>query len=80
MKPFLGQIVLFPYNFAPRGWSFCEGQVLQISYNVALCSLLGTTFGGDGMQTFALPDLRGKEPESGLRYCIAMQGEFPSRE
>jgi microcystin-dependent protein len=59
-EPFLGQILLVPYNFAPRGWAFCQGQLLSISQNTALFSLLGTTYGGNGQTTFALPDLRGR--------------------
>ena len=62
MQPFLGQITLFPYNFAPVGWAFCQGQLLPISQNTALFSLLGTQFGGNGVSTFALPDLRGRVP------------------
>ncbi|MDQ6726377.1 MAG: tail fiber protein [Actinomycetota bacterium] len=58
--PFLGEIRLVPYNFAPRGWAFCQGQILAISQNTALFSLLGTTYGGNGQTTFALPDLRGR--------------------
>lgn len=60
MDPFLAQIVMFGGNFAPRGWSFCDGQLLSIASNTALFSILGTTFGGDGRTTFALPDLRGR--------------------
>jgi microcystin-dependent protein len=60
MNPFLAQIVLFAGNFAPRGWAFCDGQILPISSNSALFSLLGTTYGGDGRTSFALPDLRGR--------------------
>lgn len=60
MEPFLGQIQPFGFNFAPRGWAFCDGQLLPIAQNTALFSLLGTTFGGDGRTTFALPDLRGR--------------------
>ncbi len=60
MEPFLAQIILFAGNFAPRGWAFCQGQLLPISQNSALFSLLGTTYGGDGRTTFALPDLRGR--------------------
>src|ERR1700733_15353479 len=58
--PFLGQLLLVPYNFAPRGWAFCSGQILPIAQNTALFSLLGTTYGGNGQTTFALPDLRGR--------------------
>jgi microcystin-dependent protein len=57
-------IILVPYNFAPRGWAFCNGQILAISQNTALFSLLGTTYGGNGQTTFALPDLRGRVPNS----------------
>jgi microcystin-dependent protein len=58
--PFLGEITMFGGNFAPRGWAFCDGTLLPISSNTALFSLLGTTYGGDGRTTFALPDLRGR--------------------
>jgi microcystin-dependent protein len=58
--PFLGEIRLFPYNFPPRGWAFCQGQILSIAQNTALFSLLGTTYGGNGQTTFGLPDLRGR--------------------
>ncbi|AGC76012.1 microcystin-dependent protein [Nonlabens dokdonensis] len=60
MDPFLGEITTFAGNFAPRGWAFCHGQLLAISQNSALFSILGTTYGGDGRTTFALPDLRGR--------------------
>jgi microcystin-dependent protein len=59
-EPFLGQILLVPYNFAPSGWALCQGQILPIAQNTALFSLIGTTYGGDGKTTFALPDLRGR--------------------
>ena len=59
-QPFLSQIEAFPFNFAPRGWAFCAGQLMPINQNQALFALLGTTFGGDGRTTFALPDLRGR--------------------
>ncbi|HEY5892926.1 MAG TPA: tail fiber protein [Chthoniobacterales bacterium] len=59
-EPFIGQLMLVPYNFAPRGWAFCNGQLLSIAQNTALFSLLGTTYGGDGRTTFGLPDLRGR--------------------
>src|ERR1700755_795870 len=61
-QPFLGEIRIFPYNFAPRGYAFCQGQILSIAQNTALFSLLGTTYGGNGQTTFALPDLRGRVP------------------
>lgn len=61
-EPFLGQIAVFPFNFAPTGWALCNGQLLPINQNQALFALLGTTYGGDGVSTFALPDLRGRVP------------------
>lgn len=62
MEPFLGQLMLVPYNFNPRFWANCDGQLLPISSNSALFSLIGTIYGGDGETTFALPDLRGRVP------------------
>ena len=61
-EPFIGEIKLVGFNFPPRGWALCDGQLLAIASNQALFSLLGTTFGGDGRTTFALPDLRGRSP------------------
>jgi microcystin-dependent protein len=61
-EPFVGEIRMFGGNFAPRNWAFCDGQLLSISSNDALFSLLGTTYGGDGRTTFGLPDLRGRLP------------------
>lgn len=60
--PFVAEIRMFPFNFAPKGWAFCDGQLLPLSQNTALFSLLGTTYGGDGKSTFALPDLQGRAP------------------
>jgi microcystin-dependent protein len=62
--PFIAEIRLFAGNFAPRGWAFCNGQILSIAQNTALFALLGTTYGGNGQTTFALPDLRGRVPIS----------------
>ena len=59
---FIGQILLVPYNFCPKDWAYCDGRTLQISNHNALFSLLGTTYGGDGRTTFALPDLRDRVP------------------
>lgn len=61
-EPFIGEIKLFGFNFAPKGYSSCNGQLLNIASNTALYSLIGTTYGGNGVQTFALPDLRGRIP------------------
>jgi microcystin-dependent protein len=61
-EPYVGEIRLFAGNFAPRGWAFCDGQLLAVSQNDALFSLLGTIYGGDGQTTFGLPDLRGRAP------------------
>ena len=59
---FVAEIRIFPFNFPPTGWAFCDGQLMPISQNTALFSLLGTTYGGDGKSTFALPDLQGNAP------------------
>jgi microcystin-dependent protein len=60
--PFVAEIRIFPFNFAPRGWAWCDGQLLPLSQNTALFSLLGTTYGGNGKSNFALPDLQGRVP------------------
>jgi microcystin-dependent protein len=60
--PFVAEIRIFPFNFAPKGWAWCDGQLLPLSQNTALFSLLGTTYGGDGKSNFALPDLQGSAP------------------
>ena len=62
MDPFVAEIRVFPFNFAPRGWAWCDGQLLPLSQNTALFSLLGTTYGGNGASNFALPDLQGRAP------------------
>jgi len=62
MDPFVAEIRILPFNFAPKGWAFCNGQIMPISQNTALFSLLGTTYGGDGKSNFALPDLQGRAP------------------
>ena len=59
-EPFVAEIRIFPFNFAPRGWAFCDGQILPLAQNTALFSLLGTTYGGNGQTNFALPNLRGR--------------------
>src|SRR4051794_41306129 len=60
--PFVAEIRIFPFNFAPKGWAWCDGQLLPLSQNTALFSLLGTTYGGNGKSNFALPDLQGSAP------------------
>lgn len=77
---YMGEIQLFPYVFAPIGWLECKGQVLNISENTTLFSLLGTRFGGNGTSTYALPDMRGMEPTKDLRYYIATTGLYPERD
>lgn len=62
MDPFVAEIRIFPFNFAPKGWAWCDGQLLPLSQNTALFSLLGTTYGGNGMNNFVLPDLQGRTP------------------
>ena len=60
--PFVAEIRIFPFNFPPKGWAWCDGQLLPLSQNTALFSLLGTTYGGNGKSNFALPDLQGRAP------------------
>src|ERR687886_1776416 len=62
MDPFIAEIRIFPFSFAPKGWAFCDGQILPLSQNTALFSLLGTTYGGNGKSNFALPDMQGNAP------------------
>ena len=62
MDPYVAEIRIFPFNFAPKGWAFCDGQILPLSQNTALFSLLGTTYGGDGKSNFALPNMQGNAP------------------
>ena len=74
-QPYVGEIRIFAGNFAPAGWMFCEGQLLPISENETLFQLIGTTYGGDGQSTFALPDLRGRLPlHQGNGFVLAEQG------
>ncbi len=94
MDPFVAEVRIFPFNFAPRGWAFCNGQLMPISQNTALFSLLGTTYGGDGRSTFGLPNLQGNAPmhpgqgpglslhdlgeTGGAEYVILLESEIPS--
>jgi microcystin-dependent protein len=74
-QPYVGEIRMFAGNFAPAGWMFCEGQLLPISENETLFILIGTTYGGDGQETFALPDLRGRIPlHQGNGFILAETG------
>jgi microcystin-dependent protein len=74
-QPYVGEIRMFGGNFAPAGWMFCEGQLLPISENETLFNLIGTTYGGDGQSTFALPDLRGRLPlHQGNGFTLAQTG------
>lgn len=74
-QPYVGEIRMFAGNFAPAGWQFCEGQLLPISENETLFQLIGTTYGGDGQETFALPDLRGRIPiHQGNGFILAETG------
>jgi microcystin-dependent protein len=70
-------VAYVPKYVPPRDWATCDGQLLKINNHAALYSLLGDKFGGDGITTFALPDLRGHEPIKGLTYVIALNGRFP---
>lgn len=74
-EPFLAEIKIFSFNYAPQGWAMCNGQFLPINQNQALFSLLGTTYGGNGQTTFALPDLRGKVPlDDGSGFTLGQTG------
>lgn len=78
MDPFLAEIRVFPFNFPPKGWAWCDGQLLPLSQNTALFSLLGTTYGGNGKSNFALPDLMGRvpmHPGQGPGLSLHDQGE-----
>ena len=90
-EPFLAEIRMVGFNFAPRGWAFCDGQILPINQNQSLYSLLGTTFGGDGRTSFALPDLRGRTPihvgnghnqgqKSGVETVTLSTAEIPAHQ
>src|SRR2546423_14224021 len=78
--PFVSEIRIFPFNFAPTGWAFCDGQLLPLSQNTALFSLLGTFYGGDGKSTFAVPDMQGSvslgqgQTTNGTEYFLCQQG------
>jgi microcystin-dependent protein len=76
--PYLGEIKLVSWSFAPRGWAFCNGQILPINQNQALFSVIGTTYGGDGQNTFALPDFRGRVPlhQGGSAVFASAGGEL----
>src|SRR3954451_21239203 len=82
--PFVAEIRIFPFNFAPKGWAWCDGQLLPLSQNTALFSLLGTYYGGDGKSTFALPDLQGSAPmhpglgPGGSEHFLGEQGGVES--
>ncbi|AUT01883.1 phage tail protein [Nostoc sp. CENA543] len=78
----IGQIILFAGNFAPRGWAFCDGQLLSIQQHTAVFSILGNNFGGDGVRNFALPNLPVVVDTDGKgesRYIICLEGIYPSR-
>lgn len=76
--PFVGETRIFAFGFAPAGWMTCEGQLLPISENETLFQLIGTTYGGDGQETFALPNAAGPvSEETPLNICISLFGDFP---
>ena len=76
MEPIIGEVKYFAGNFAPRNWAFCQGQMMPIAQWQALFSILGTTYGGDGRTTFALPKI---EDLNGCKAIIALEGVYPSR-
>ncbi|WP_245391443.1 phage tail protein [Sulfurospirillum barnesii] len=75
----MGQIQLFAFNFEMRGWLLCDGRMLPIEQNQALYAIIGTTYGGDGRTTFAIPNLKDKAPFPELQYYISVEGIFPAR-
>jgi microcystin-dependent protein len=78
-EPFLSQVMIVPFNYSPKGWAMCNGQVLPINQNTALFSLVGTTFGGDGTVNFALPNLQGRAPiHSGAGHVLGESGGVES--
>ena len=79
MDYYVGQILLLPYTFAPKGTMRCQGQLLPVVQYQTLYSLIGTKFGGDGISNFGLPNLMGAEPVPGLEYCIVLEGVYPQR-
>ena len=81
MDPFMGEIRLFAGNYAPVNWALCQGQILQINIDQALYSILGTTYGGDGITTYALPDLRSSLQSfpAGITPIICINGVYPTR-
>jgi len=79
-EAFIGSILLVGFNYAPMGWALCNGQTLPINQNQALFSVLGTTYGGDGMTSFVLPNLNAGTLQTGLNYIICINGIYPSRE
>ena len=79
-QAYIGTIVLVGFNFAPMGWALCNGQTLPINQNQALFALLGTTYGGDGMSNFMLPNLNAGVLQTGLNYIICVNGIFPQRQ
>jgi len=82
MEEYLGMVKMFAGNFAPRGWVYCDGHLMDITQNTALFTILGTTYGGDGISTFGLPKLdsvkSGKDAE--IKYVICVEGIYPSRD
>jgi microcystin-dependent protein len=82
MDTYMGTIMLFAFSYAPddeQGWTTCEGQILTITQYQALYSIIGTVYGGDGVKTFALPNLRGAEPLPNMKFYIATKGLYPPR-
>ena len=79
MDAYMGSMMLFAGNYAPYNWMECDGQRMMIAQNQALFSILGTTYGGDGLETYMLPDMRKQSLPTGLRWIICVAGPYPSR-
>lgn len=79
MEGTIGEIRMFAGSYAPKDWAFCEGQLIEINSNNILFAIIGTNFGGDGVKTYALPNLQKQAPE-GIKYMICVMGQFPMRD
>ena len=77
-EPYIGQVLIVSFNYAPRGWALCDGQLLPINQNQALFSLIGTNYGGNGTSNYALPNLASAAP-NGMLYIICFTGTFPQQ-
>lgn len=80
MEYYRGHIALFSFDYAPEGWLPCEGQILNVKDDAVLCAIFGTAYGGDGKNTFALPNLKGAEPHPNTKYYMYVYGLYPPKQ